>query len=73
MPAPIRRTDELGFPIPGTFDDAAERGPAMGRKVRGLLWRWRWALLILLVPLLFYDKLLAIAGHWIAQRVARAG
>ena len=73
MPAPIRRTDELGFPIPGTFDEAPDAASAAGRKVRGLLWRWRWVLLILLVPLLFYDKLLGLAGHWIAERAIRQG
>jgi len=71
MPAPIRRTDELGFHVPATFAEAPEAGSAVGRAVRRWLWRWRWVLLVLLLPLLFYDKLLAIGGHWIAERMLR--
>jgi tetratricopeptide (TPR) repeat protein len=56
MPAPIRRVDELGFPIPPKFEDF-QTGESEPRRPRRpflkLLGRWRWLILLLVPAILF--------------------
>jgi tetratricopeptide (TPR) repeat protein len=56
MPAPIRRVDELGFPIPPKFEDFqtgdSELRPPR-RPILRLLGRWRWLILLLVPAILF--------------------
>lgn len=56
MPAPIRRVDELGFPIPPKFEDfqTGDSEPRPPRRpIFKRLGRWRWLILLLLPALLF--------------------
>ena len=56
MPAPIRRVDELGFPIPAKFEDFQTGDPEPRPPRRSIfkrLGRWRWLILLLLPALLF--------------------
>ena len=70
MPAPIRRTDELGFHIPATFDHMPEtEKPAReGRTFGQFLWAWRWWIFALVLVLLFADKLVTIGRQLVAKR-----
>jgi tetratricopeptide (TPR) repeat protein len=56
MPAPIRRVDELGFPIPPKFEDfqTGDSEPRPPRRpILKLLGRWRWLILLLVPAILF--------------------
>src|SRR5215472_15172450 len=56
MPAPIRRVDELGFPIPPKFEDF-QTGDSEPRAPRRSILKhfgpWRWLILLLVPALLF--------------------
>ncbi|HEX3998154.1 MAG TPA: hypothetical protein VHX65_06360 [Pirellulales bacterium] len=71
MPAPIRRVDELGFPLPAAFADHPDAPPRSKRTWGQLIYRWRWSLLLLLLPLLFGDSLIHGVRQAIAQRMLR--
>ncbi len=70
MPAPIRRTDELGFHIPATFDHMpeTEKPARQGRTFGQFLWAWRWWIFALVLVLLFADKLVTIGRQLVAKR-----
>src|SRR5438067_10842060 len=61
MPAPMRRVDELGFPIPSKFEDfrnGSEEPRPPRRSVFQRLGRWRWLVLLLGPALLFGPQLI---------------
>jgi tetratricopeptide (TPR) repeat protein len=69
MPAPIRRVDDLGFPLPGTFDDSNPRE----RRTRGqTFFRYRWWLLLLLLPILFGEAAVAAVRQYLARQFVQA-
>ncbi|HEV2971537.1 MAG TPA: hypothetical protein VGY55_16290 [Pirellulales bacterium] len=56
MPAPIRRVDELGFPIPSKFDEfqTGETEPRPPkRSIFERLGQWRWLILLMVPAVLF--------------------
>jgi tetratricopeptide (TPR) repeat protein len=61
MPPPIRRVDELGFPIPTKFEDfqtGSDEPRPPKRSVFQRLGRWRWLVLLLAPALLFGPQLI---------------
>jgi tetratricopeptide (TPR) repeat protein len=70
MPAPIRRVDELGFPIPTRFEDypsgANEPRPPK-RSVFQRLGRWRWLVLLLAPAVLFGPQLIDFGRGIVAK------
>lgn len=73
MPAPIRRVDELGFPIPGSFDDLPNSAERSKRTAGRFIYRYRWALLLLLVPLFFGEPIVNGVRSYVAdQLITRA-
>jgi tetratricopeptide (TPR) repeat protein len=75
MPAPIRRVDELGFPLPGSFEDVPDQSSEPSRPKRGwgqFAYRYRWAVLLLLLPILFGSTLVVGArqfvAHWLLNK-----
>jgi tetratricopeptide (TPR) repeat protein len=70
MPAPIRRVDELGFPRPGTFDDPND---LRARRTWGqTFFRFRWWLLVLLLPILFGETAVAALRQYLARQFVQA-
>jgi tetratricopeptide (TPR) repeat protein len=69
MPAPIRPVDELGFPVPGSFDDLTGQPPRPTRSWRQFFYKYRWGVLLLLLPLLFGSSLITAARQLVAQRL----
>ena len=75
MPAPIRRVDELGFPLPGSFDDLPDQSSEPSRPKRSwgqFIYRYRWGVLLLLLPILFGSTLVVGArqfvAHWLLNK-----
>ena len=75
MPAPIRRVDELGFPLPGSFEDLPDQSSEPSRPKRGwgqFAYRYRWAVLLLLLPILFGSTFVVGArqfvAHWLLNK-----
>src|SRR6266567_1954360 len=61
MPAPIRRVDELGFPIAAKFADFQTRSDEPRPPKRSIFQRlgcWRWLVLLLAPALLFGPQLI---------------
>jgi tetratricopeptide (TPR) repeat protein len=70
MPAPLRRVDELGFPLPASFDDS-NNSPA--RRTWGqIFYRHRWWLLLLILPLLFGQSLVTGIRKYVAHQFVQA-
>jgi tetratricopeptide (TPR) repeat protein len=69
MPAPTCRVDELGFPLPGSFDELTEQPPCPKRGWGPFFYKYRWGVLLLLLPLLFGETLITAARRFVAQRL----
>ena len=73
MPAPIRRVDELGFPLPGDFDDHSDSSARPERTWGRFFYRYRWAVLLLILPLLFGRAIVnGVRGYVAEQLLNRA-
>ena len=69
MPAPIRNVDDLGFPLPGSFDELTGQPSRPKRTWGQFFYKYRWGVLLLLIPLLFGDSLFKGVRHFVAERL----
>lgn len=69
MPAPIRRVDELGFPLPNSFDDLNQPNSRPKQTWGKFFYRYRWAVLLLILPLLFGGTVIDYVRQYVAQRM----
>lgn len=72
MPAPIRRVDEFGFPLPGSFDEFADQPSRQKRSWGQFFYKYRWGVLLLLLPLLFGESLVNGVRHFVALRLTES-
>ena len=71
MPAPIRRVDELGFPLPTKFEPFVSGGDDEPNRPRHSIFRrlgkWRWLFLVLVLALLFGRQAIDFGREMVAN------